>query len=264
MVDLFYSDRWKQGSPPAGGSPPAFFRIGGCVHECSIFVDETGETGKRASRSEYYGVAMVFHEQDEEVLPIFAEYERKLSEKHLKNIPMHTESLLSGTGDYRDIAPLGRQQMLNAFLLMIRRLPISYAIFMYKQSDFRDRDTGELDAVKLGARLRRDITGFLQDHLTYSQKFNKIKRYYDNGQKVVLHALDSAILDVFSKETIEAKPASQVDYRLAQVADFICTIELTAHNYEEPKPTNTDLRFFKKAKDFRKNFYRVVRKLTMQ
>lgn len=80
------------------------------------------------------------HEQDEEVLPTFAEYERKLSEKHLKSIPMHTEPLLSGTGDYRDIAPSERQQMLNVFLLMVRRLPISYAIFMYKQSDFRDRE----------------------------------------------------------------------------------------------------------------------------
>lgn len=234
------------------------------MRECSIFVDETGETGKKASRSEYYGIVLVFHEQDEEVKPIFADYERKLHEKHLKDIPMHTEPLLSGTGAYRTIAPSERQQMLTAFLMMVRKLPISYAVFMYRQSDFRDRGTGELNAEALRMRLQRDIIAFLRDYLAYFQCFDKIKRYYDNGQKVVLRALDGAIQEVFAKDAVEAKPASQVDYRLAQVADFLCTIELTARKYEASSPTNTDIRFFKKSKDFQKNYYRTVLRVRME
>lgn len=233
------------------------------MRECSIFVDETGETGKNASQSEYFGVSLVFHEQDDAVLPLFDAYQQTLANKHLPNIPLHAEPLLNGNGEYRTLRLSERQRLLQSFLLMVRKLPVSYVTFMYEKTNFRNRNDNSFDSSKLRSRLTRDITSHLQSHLTYFQRFDKIKRYYDNGQKLVLCALDDAICDAISTEAIEARIASQVDYRLAQVADFICTIELTACKYQSSRQTKTDTRFFGTEKQFRKNYYRIVSRLRM-
>lgn len=247
--------------PP--GLSPAFFLSGSRMRECSIFVDETGETGKDARQSEYFGVSLVFHEQDDAVLPLFDAYQETLANKHLPDIPLHTEPLLNGNGPYRSLPPSERQQLLRSFLLMVRKLPVSYVTFMYEKSDFRNRSTNSFDSPRLRSRLTRDIATYLQNHLLYFQQFDKSKRYYDNGQKLVVCALDDAIHDVISTEAIEARLASQVDYRLAQVADFICTVELTARKYRASHQTQTDIRFFGSEKEFRKNYYRIVSRLQM-
>ena len=116
------------------------------MRECSIFVDETGETGKNASQSEYFGVSLVFHEQDDAELPLFDAYQQTLANKHLPNIPLHAEPLLNGNGEYRTLRLSERQRLLQSFLLMVRKLPVSYVTFMFEKTDFRNRNDNSFDS----------------------------------------------------------------------------------------------------------------------
>lgn len=46
----------------------------------------------------------------------------------------------------------------------------------------------------------------------------------------------------------------------SQVADFLCTVELTAVKYENHDETNTDLKVFGNVTEFKKGYLRHLRK----
>ena len=52
-------------------------------------------------------------------------------------------------------------------------------------------------------------------------------------------------------------------FRLQQVADYVCGIELTALKYEQDIQTRTDERFFGMKTSFKKNVMRKLRKHRM-
>ena len=92
------------------------------------------------------------------------------------------------------------------------------------------------------------------DNLSYLQEFDKVKVYYDDGQYVVTKALHDAVEYALSTNAVMYKDGSPKDYRLAQAADLICTIELTALKFEAKEATKTDDRFFGARSSFKKNW----------
>lgn len=61
--------------------------------ELSIFVDESGEWGKR---SEYYLITLVLHVQSESIKDPIEKYERHLEDTGLPDIPFHAGPLFNG------------------------------------------------------------------------------------------------------------------------------------------------------------------------
>lgn len=57
------------------------------------------------------------------------------------------------------------------------------------------------------------------------------------------------------------KDGGPKDYWLAQAADLICTLELTALNLEANEHTKTDDRFFGAFSNFKKNYLKKIRKM---
>lgn len=224
------------------------------MRECSIFVDESGEPG---SQSKYYALTLVFHNQDGEIIQSFNKYEQYLAESKLPNIPMHTQPLLNGNGEYQSLPVSFRQRLLTAFFFMTKQLPIKYVTFLYKKSEFNSLN-------KLEYRIRRDIVVVLLDHAEYLHSFDEVKIYYDGGQAIVSKALRAAVEYSLSHNAVIYRSAIPPNYRLAQVADFICTIELTAHKYQLHEETITDERFFKDSRSFRKNYLKHIRRLSLQ
>ena len=108
--------------------------------------------------------------------------------------------------------------------------------------------------------IEADVTRFLQDNLAYLQSFDHVKIYYDNGQSVVTRALRHAIEKSLATQAAVYKDASPKAYRLTQVADYLCGIELTAEKYERGLQTRTDVEFFGGKRDFKKNFLKKMRK----
>ena len=219
------------------------------MKELSVFVDESGEEG---GLSRYYLLSLVFHDQAINLAPIFALYEQNLRDRCLPNIPFHASPLMYGIGSYEGLDLALRKSLLSSFLVLFRHLPICYTTLLY-----RKRAVGDL--AKLGARMRRDLAIFLLGHLESFQSFDIAKIYYDGGQRIVTQALRSAFERALARQAVLYRECRPGDYRLAQVADLVCAVELTAQKYEAGEETATDRKFFGSWRTFRKNVLKDVR-----
>lgn len=133
-------------------------------------------------------------------------------------------------------------------------MPIKYHTFAYRKGSFGS------DA-ELVARMRRDVVNLVFDNLEYLQRFDKVKVYYDDGQYVVTKSLHDAVEYALAADAVMYREGSPKDYRLAQAADLICTLELTALKYEAKESTKTDERFFGAFGSFKKNYLKKIRKM---
>lgn len=218
--------------------------------EISLFVDESGEAG---AESKYYLLTLVFHEQDSRLDECIKLYESTLAARNLPNIPLHTSPLMNGHDEYEGMDIQVRKQLLQSFFVMLQHLPIRYHTFSYRKSQFPQ-------AGALSARMRRDIVDLMFENLGYLQRFEQMKIYYDNGQEVVTKALHDAAEYALANNAVLYRVCPPSQYRLAQVADFICAIELIALKFEGNEQTKTDDRFFGAFGTFKKNYLKKIRK----
>ena len=163
------------------------------AQELSIFVDESGARGGKAR---YYLLTLVFHDQADSAAEAVTGYEAKLA-----------------------------RAVLAYFSSFVHRLPISYTTFVYRRSQFED-------PARLMERMGREISSAMVEHLDFFQPFDDAKVYYDNGQDIVKQAFDRSVGKVLSKGVVRRRKTSMTDYRLEQVADYLCTIELALVKYE--------------------------------
>lgn len=77
-------------------------------------------------------------------------------------------------------------------------------------------------------------------------------------------AVHRAIASCISREAIVYKDAVASRYRLSQVADYVCGIELTNLKFERHLETKTDVAFFGAFGNFKKNFLKKLRKKRLQ
>lgn len=220
------------------------------MSELSIFVDESGD---KSTHAQYFILALVFHDQNESIAGDISIYEQKLADADIPNIPFHSEPLLNGHGDYKDLTLKYRKKLFSSFASLVRFLPIKYKAFIYKRSHFDSID-------KLEARIKRDISSMLLNNLEFFQSFNHVKVYYDNGQDIVKHALYHSVEFALSKGAIEKKCTTMTEYRLAQVADYLCTIELAAAKYAAKENGGTYEKFFGGIGSFKKNWLKQARR----
>lgn len=194
------------------------------ARELSVFVDESGDRGGKAR---YYLLTLVFHDQAGSIAEAVTGYEAKLARADLPNIPLRSEPLMNGHKDYEFLNIEQRKVMPACFSSFVRRLPISYVTFVYRRSQFED-------PARLMERMGRDISSAMVEHLGFFQSFDDVKVYYDNGQDIVKQAVDRSVGKVLSKGVVRRRKTSMTDYRLEQVADYLCTIELALVKYGAP------------------------------
>ena len=218
--------------------------------EVSVFADESGECG---TESKYYILALVFHDQSKSIHEQLRLYEQSLNAKNLPDVPLHASPLMNGHDDYKDMDIQQRKRLLSAFFVMLQHLPIRYVKFAYVKSEFKSMDA-------LMARMRRDVVNLIFENLEWLQSFDKVKVYYDDGQDVVTKALHAALEYALSMNTVLYKSGDPQEYRLAQVADLLCTLELTSLKYESKEQSKTDVRFFGDRGSFKKNWLKKVRR----
>ncbi|MDO4499621.1 MAG: ABC transporter [Coriobacteriaceae bacterium] len=245
-LEAFASTKWP------GVSPGTFrFRRFLTARELSIFVDESGSQN---GHSAYVIVSLVFHEQDEVLDSYISAMEEDLARKGLPNLPFHASPLMYGKGPYKGLEMDVRKKMLACFEAFCRRAPFSCKSFSYKRSEVEEPSL-------FTARFKRDLVVFLTDNLEYFQNFDCVKIYYDNGQQMVTAALHSALDFILSKEAVLYRMANAWEYRLSQVADCICTLELTDIKFQRNELTETDIKVFgTNYSAFRKNHLKHIQK----
>ena len=111
--------------------------------------------------------------------------------------------------------------------------------------------------MKLEARIAREISLFIRDNLSYFQSFDELVLYYDNGQKQLNRILNTVLAtEIVDYDVRKVKPS---DYRLFQVADLICTLELLNKKMEEGEQLSKSEQYiFHSKRDFKKDFMKKI------
>lgn len=222
--------------------------------DLSVFVDESGT---QEGATDYYVVTCVLHDQSDDVYGPIAGYERSLRDKGLPDIPFHATPLLRAHDEYAGFGIEERKGLLVAFSLLVKRLPVRYRSFVYRSREFGDE-------ARLQALIRRDLVSMLVDHLDYFQSFEHVKIYYDRGQATLTRALADAFEYALAKDVAVPRDPDFRDFRLSQVADYLCAIELTARKYADHRATSTDERFFGGSQAFKKNWLKQARRKRLE
>lgn len=159
-----------------------------------------------------------------------------------------------GEGSYENLDMEERKRILGCFEAFCRRAPYTCKTFAYPRKEVEQPET-------FIARFKRDLVVFLTDNLDYFQDFRHVKIYYDNGQQMITEALHSAIDFMLSKDAVLYHMANPKHYRLFQVADCICALELTNIKFQTGALTETDAKVFgMNYAAFKKNHIKHIRK----
>ena len=229
-----------------GTFSPAFSK--GTMQELGIFVDESGSDGLS---DRYYLLTVVMHDQSESITDSIESYEGALRAEGLPDIPFHASPLMNGKDMYSGLDLGTRKVPPGSFRVFFRHAPARCRTFAYATRQFASLE-------RLAGAMRRDLVNFLFDNLAELQGYDAVKVYY--GQHSIAEALHLAIEYALSRDTVVYRSAQPSEYRLSQVADYICTMELTAIKYAEHATTATDEKFFGKWSDFKKGILKETRK----
>ena len=133
----------------------------------------------------------------------------------------------------------------------IRKIKIKHKSF------FIDRRDTE-DITDATAKLYRQIGTWVKNNYETLLSYDTVKIYYDNGQ-VELSRILASVFNVLLP-SVETKKVIPSDYRLFQVADFICTMKLTELKLEKHNMSVQELRFFGGEDGVRKNYLKDLKK----
>ncbi|MBR4474422.1 MAG: DUF3800 domain-containing protein [Oscillospiraceae bacterium] len=220
----------------------------------SCFVDEAGDFGKYDPHCPYYIISVVLHDQDDSIEPQLQGMEQYLTDLGFPHHALHTGPLVRRESDYINMQMEDRKKMFNLLFNFARKIPIHYFSVKVRKSECKDAD--DLDA-KLTKAIKKEV---LKEE-EYWNSFDKIIIYYDNGQKALKRVLNITFNSLF--RDVELRKVQPADYRLFQVADLICTLELTLSKIEHGLFTKTDYEFFHGSHEFKKEYWRKIEKLKM-
>ena len=220
----------KGHGPPRAGSIPAFFNM----KELSIFVDESGDFDIESKHSPYYIFSLVFHDQSKSIKREIEVLNSKLIYSGFSDHAIHTEPLIRKEPPYKNENWEQRRKLFYSLLLFAWKCPINYHSFIYTKRKFKDKDA-------LVSMMARDLSAFIRDHLSLFDSFDKIKVYYDNGQNEISNILNVSLNSFL--QNVEISNVKPKNYKLFQVADLICTIELLNIKYNTKALSNSEKGF---------------------
>ena len=223
------------------------------MKELSIFVDESGDFGSYEKHSPFYFFTLVFHEQDKAITSQIEFIDRHIRELDLpEKHCFHAGPIIRSEEEYRNFNIKERRKCLNAITSFARNVDIAYQTFFVEKKIVQD-------SFHLNSALSKQLFDFLIKNQGYFNSFNKIIVYYDNGQGELSKILTSIFSVVFTN--VEFRKVLPVDYKLFQVADLICTMELIKTKYDRDMQSASEKGMFGSKRDFNKNYLKPLSKL---
>ena len=221
------------------------------MKEISIFIDESGGFGKLNPRSPYYIVTMVFHNQAIDITACLDSLETELSYLGYPHHCLHAGPIVRMENEFANEDIVIRRKLLMKLMGFIRKIKIKHKSFYI---DRRDTE----DITDATAKLYRQIGTWVKNNYDILLAYDTVKIYYDNGQ-VELSRILASVFNVLLP-SVETKKVIPSDYRLFQVADFICTMKLTELKLEKHNMSVQELRFFGGEDGVKKNYLRDLKK----
>lgn len=222
------------------------------MKELSIFVDESGDFGEYNQRSPYYIITMVFHNQDDDITEDIQKFNNELyllgfDRQHC----VHNGPIVRREAPYEHMNIKERRRIFNKIVAFTRQLNISFKCFHIEKKHIAD-------TVEASGKLSKQLALFIHENYNEFLAYDKIKVYYDNGQ-IELTRILSSVLNALLPE-VEFRKVFPSEYRLFQVADLICTLELIRIKMENKIISKNELAFWGKKSDLKTNYLKQIYK----
>lgn len=222
-----------------------------CVAEStlSVFIDESGDFGAYNHHSPNYFVTMVLHDQKVDISSEIESMEVRMKQAGYPHHAVHVGPLIRRESFYKNDLLTSRKHLFQIIYYFSRKLDFSYICAQVKKKE----SDKEIDLI---SKLVRTISTQLRNHGNFFDRFDRIIVYYDNGQVELTKIITSVFTSLFSN--VEFRQVKPVDYRLFQVADLICTMELLADKAAGNVFSRSEHDFFGSPRSFKKDFWKGI------
>ncbi len=221
------------------------------MRELSIFIDESGDFGEVKERPAYYLVTLVFHDQKNDISGEVSRLEQGVHEAGFDIEYIHTGPVIRREDIFAALTIGERRKLLYKMLNFMNACPITYECAVVNRKE-------AIGKIELSGKLGREISGIIKKHEDFFREYEKIIVYYDNGQTELSAVLNTVFSIHFSN--VEFRKAQPQRYRLLQIADFICSMELMKIKRIEKRLSKSEEKFFYKPQELKKTFIRAVEK----
>ncbi len=221
------------------------------MSDLGIFIDESGDIG---SNSDFYIVTLVFHDQSNQIDSQIQGFESELAHLGLSSQSIvHAGPIVRREEAYKDMSLTMRRKIFFKMFSFMRLCNLAHVSFSINKKEH----SGQF-AIK--GRLANNLGGFLTENLGYFQSFEKVIVYYDNGQSLVTDLINTVFNAWLSR--VDVRKINHVDYRLAQVADLVCTLELLRIKEQNGmKMSRSEEIFFESRRRLNSVFLKTLRKM---
>lgn len=221
------------------------------MKELSVFVDESGDFGEVTESTSYYLVTMVFHDQAKDISRAVEKYDAAIKSTGTRIEYAHTGPIIRREAVFSNLTIDERRKLLFKLLNFYNTCDIKHATIQVARKEAPDK-------VALSGRLATKIKECLNAHSDFFTSFEKVIVYYDNGQ-AELSTILNAVFTMYFPD-VEFRKAEQQRYRLLQVADFICSLELLGIKQKEKRLSRSEEQFFYKPQELKKTFLKSIAK----
>ncbi len=221
------------------------------MNELSIFIDESGDFGEYSPHSPFYIIAMVFHNQNNNIQSAINNLDTELSYLGLEDVCIHTGPIIRMEEIYKTMNLADRRRIFNKMIAFTRQIDFKYHCFFIEKRKINDI----VDAAGL---LSKQISLFIRDYYEEFLYFHYVKIYYDNGQVEVSKILSSVFYALLPNPIF--RKVMPKDYKLFQVADLLCSLKLLKLKIENNTLTKSEMLFFGNLRDLRKNYLNPIKK----
>ena len=220
--------------------------------EISVFIDESGSFESDPTSSRFYMVCLVFHNQDIDLSEELQKLGDSLAGVGLdRNHCVHAGPLIRREKDYASMTREARRGIFDRMMAFLRKIDVACKCFcvdknlLGKAKDVHDP-------------LLRKMQRFLLDHSDDLDNYDKLKVYYDNGQSALTSLIKEAF-SIFSSRTEYTPDVEPSKYRLFQVADIVCTLELAREKLSDDSGlSESETVFFGGIKNLKKNYLKIL------
>ena len=217
----------------------------------SVFIDESGDFGPYKLHSPYYLVALILHNQSTDISESISSFDSHLSNLGYKNHTIHTGPLIRRESIYSNDLVEERKHLFNALFNFARKLDFHYFCVKLKKNEFSNVST-------MTSMISKALADIIHNNESFWNNFDHVIIYYDNGQIELTKILTSVFNALYTH--VEFRKVKPADYKLFQVADLICTLELLEEKAKNNAFSNSEMEFFDNTRAFKKNYLKHIKK----
>lgn len=215
----------------------------------SVFIDESGDFGPYDPHCPYYIITMVLHDQHINITEDIRKFDEHLRRSKIPPHAIHSGPLIRREKGYVDQPRDARRYLFNALFYFARKLDFHYVSVILKK-------TAEADRIKLTSQLSKAIAACIKSHMGFWEAFDKIIVYYDNGQIELTKILTSVFTVLFAD--VDFRRVKPADYKLFQIADMVCTLELLGVKCANGGLSKSEHDFFESERALKKTYLKVM------